>query len=523
MDIQMSVILLIISIFLYLYWYLRKVYSFFEHLNIPYLEPNLLFGNMTDVFLLRKSLAEIYLEMYRKLEPHRYAGVFNSIKPTIIIRDPDLLKDVLIKDFAFFNDRGFDVMKDLEPLSNHLFLMKGDEWKNLRIKLTSTFTTGKMKMMFPLVNECATKLSQVIGQIPLNQSFDIKDLSSRYTTDVIASCAFGLMSNSLDNPNSEFRQTGKKLLEFRFASVLRSLKINLPKKLMKLLNLTIMDLKTQNYFGDIVYKTVEYRERNNVTRNDFLDLLIALKNNSTSKKYHENDSEDLQKFLDQVGDKGVKSDIQLTNELLAAQALLFFIAGFETSSTALGYVLMELSLNQSIQRKVRQEIIDVLSSNDNQISYDVLKKMTYTDMVISESLRKHPPLSLLIRKTCENYKIPKTEVIIPSGTSIIIPVYGLHLDEKYYDNPQEFRPERFTEEEISKRSSYTYLPFGAGPRVCIASRFGKMTVKVGLVNALRNFTYRLSPEMKFPLKFEKNFGLLTPCNSILLQRQKIDE
>ena len=67
-------------------------------------------------------------------------------------------------------------------------------------------------------------------------------------------------------------------------------------------------------------------------------------------------------------------------------------------------------------------------------------------------------------------------MIIPANTSIIIPVYGIHTDEKYYDKPDEFRPERFTEEEKAKRSKYTYLPFGDGPRVCI----GQLTIHVSI-------------------------------------------
>ena len=84
------------------------------------------------------------------------------------------------------------------------------------MKLTTTFTTGKIKMMFPLVRACAEKLRQVIDHTPSEESFDIKDLAARYTTDVIGSCAFGLDTNSLDNPNSEFRMMGKKVLQFRY-------------------------------------------------------------------------------------------------------------------------------------------------------------------------------------------------------------------------------------------------------------------------------------------------------------------
>uniref|UniRef100_A0AAT9UUR2 Cytochrome P450 6PZ12 n=1 Tax=Maconellicoccus hirsutus TaxID=177089 RepID=A0AAT9UUR2_MACHI len=522
MDLCISFLLLILSLFLYLYWSFKKAHMFFENLNVPYLKPNLIFGNMTDVMLLRKSLAEVYRDIYNKLEPHRFGGVFTMKKPTFLIRDPELIRDILIKDFAFFSDRGITSDRTNEPMSYHLFNMKGDEWKNLRIKLTSTFTSGKMKMMFPLLTRCGEKLSQVIDKIPENESFDVKDLFARYTTDAIGTCAFGLETNSLDNPNSEFRIMGKKIFEFRYKSLIRTLWTNIPSSLVKLLNLTIVDTKIEKFFMNIVDTTVKYREQNNITRSDFLDLLIALKNNTILQKFHDGaEQDDLQKFLHQIGDKFVKSDVEMTNDLLAAQAFLFFAAGFETSSTTLGYALLELCLNPTIQDEVRREIHQVLTSNDNQLTYDAVKKMKYTDMVIAETLRKYPPAAMLFRRCCENYKIPQTKVIIPANTSVIVSIYGIHMDEKYYTNSEQFRPERFTEQEIAKRPNYTYLPFGEGPRVCIAERFAKMKVKIGLIYALKDFSYQVSPEMKFPLEFEKNFGLLTPRDSIRLLRQKV--
>lgn len=83
------------------------------------------------------------------------------------------------------------------------------------MKMTSSFGAGKMKMMFPLVQTCAEKLRDVIDSTPDHESFDFKDLTARYTIDVIGSCAFGLDTNSLHNPNSEFRMISKKIFSFR--------------------------------------------------------------------------------------------------------------------------------------------------------------------------------------------------------------------------------------------------------------------------------------------------------------------
>jgi len=85
----------------------------------------------------------------------------------------------------------------------------------------------------------------------------------------------------------------------------------------------------------------------------------------------------------------------------------------------------------------------------------------------SETLRKYPPIPMLIRKCSKPYKIPGTDTVLEKGTSVTIPVAALHHDPKYYPEPERFDPERFSEEEKQKRHHYVYLPFGEGPRICI--------------------------------------------------------
>lgn len=92
----------------------------------------------------------------------------------------------------------------------------GDEWRNLRIKLTSTFSSGKMKFMFPTLLKCSEGIKTALEKVCSDsEGFEVKDLCSRYTTDVIGNCAFGMETHSLENPDSEFRKMGKRVLSFR--------------------------------------------------------------------------------------------------------------------------------------------------------------------------------------------------------------------------------------------------------------------------------------------------------------------
>lgn len=192
----------------------------------------------------------------------------------------------------------------------------------------------------------------------------------------------------------------------------------------------------------------------------------------------------------------------MTIDLMAAQSFLFFGAGFETSSTALGFLMLELAINKVIQNKVRDEIKTAVENNNGEITYELLKNIPYVDMVIAgmykttiiklhfaqvhnfvtillpaeslmifspfpETLRKYPPAGILIRQCTINYKLPNTKIVIPEKMPVIIPLYGIHMDGKYYKKPNEFYPEHFTEEAKAERPHYTYLPFGEGPRACI--------------------------------------------------------
>lgn len=100
------------------------------------------------------------------------------------------------------------------------------------------------------------------------------------------------------------------------------------------------------------------------------------------------------------------------------------------------------------------------------------------------------------REVTEPYKLPGTDVILDEGIAIHIPVHGIHHDEKYYPNPEEFDPSRFSEENVRNKSfvEMPYLPFGDGPRKCIASRLGLMESKVGLAMLLKDFSYDLGDQ-----------------------------
>jgi len=196
------------------YVYFKVSFSYWKKRNVPYAKPTFPFGNFGDKLLLRATLGHVFENIYKELDGEKYGGTYALTKPGFIFRDPDIIKNILVKDFSSFHDRGLFVDEELEPLTGHLFRLPGKRWRNLRVKLSPTFTSGKMKMMFQTLVDCGLELGSIPDKSAINEEIiEIKDILARYSTDIISSCAFGIQCNCLKNPDAEFLQWGRKIFK----------------------------------------------------------------------------------------------------------------------------------------------------------------------------------------------------------------------------------------------------------------------------------------------------------------------
>ncbi|KAJ9581448.1 hypothetical protein L9F63_023380 [Diploptera punctata] len=482
------------------YLYYRNVFNFWKKKGVKYVEPVIPFGNSKELLMLRKSLAEFFKGFYDAFPNEPYMGIYEFNKPALLIRDPELIRQVLIKDFVHFQDRGVTYDEELEPLSAHLLFLTGSRWKNLRAKLTPTFTSGKIKMMYHLMEECAQQLKQSLDKPATNQQMmEMKEVMAKFTTDVIGTCAFGLQFNAIENEDSEFRKMGRRVFTSSFRDTLVRIIRTVCPSVLSLLKIKVMPQDIEDFFVGAVKETVEYREKNNYIRNDFMQLLIQLKNKG---RVHHDDVvvENLKNgsIYEEIHEKA--TDIDFSDKLLTAQAFIFFLAGFETSSTTLSFCLYELALNPDIQDKLRDSIKAVVNKHGGKVTYDSLNDMPYLDKVVKETLRKHPPASFLVRNVTKPYVVPGTSLKLEAGLKVLISVYGMHRDAKYFPDPERFNPENFSSEAKSARPHYSYLPFGEGPRICIGKRFGLLQTKLGLATLLLNYAFSVCEKTEIPLR-----------------------
>lgn len=492
---------LIVTLVTVLYFVQDISYKFWKNRGIPQIKPSFPFGNVQR----HRHFVYAFYDAYQKYKgKSKYVGLYSMLTPVLQVLDEDVIKQMLIKDFSSFSSRGFYYNEIDDPLSAHLLALDSEEWRVLRGQLTPTFSSGKMKLMCPIVTQIGQRLKGVMDDTIENGQLgiDMKDMIARFTTDVIGTCAFGLECDTLNNPDAIFREMGLECTQFRhsqFVFILLTAFPNLGRKL----HAKITKENVEKFFLKIVHETVEYRLKNKIVRNDFMDLLINLLNNEKS-----NSIQDSQKD-------------GLSMNQITAQCFLFFVAGFDTSSTNLTYAIFELAQNQTIQDKLRQHIRDILKKHNGELTYEALNEMTYLHQCIDEALRKWPPISAVRRKVTQAYKLPDTNVILPKDTLIMIPIYAMHRDARTFPNPEEFDPERFTEEEIAKRHPMAYLPFGHGPRNCIAARFGLMQTRIGLAYLIGNFRFKLNSKTNPCLSFKKEALLLVPDQELLFDVEKV--
>ncbi|XP_052750885.1 cytochrome P450 6B5-like [Galleria mellonella] len=469
-----------------LYLYTSRHYKYWEQRGIKHDKPLPFVGNNIQFYLMQKSVTQIAENVYWKYPNEKVVGFYRASMPELVIRDPDIIKRVLITDFGYFYPRGINHKTVVEPLMRNLFFADGDLWRLLRQRMTPAFTSGKLKAMFPLIVERAEKLqARLAKSAAAGRSLDARDLMARYTTDFIGACGFGLDADSLNEEDSAFRKLGAKIFKFTLRDIfVGMLKEMFPDTFKHLKYLA----RLEEEFIQFVREILKHRIANPSNRNDFIDLMLECQRKGTIK------GESIEK---------VKSDgtpeltsLELDDILIAAQVFVFFAAGFETSSSATSYTLHQLAYNPQVQKKVQEEIDRVLAKHDNKLSYDAIKEMEYLEWTFKEGMRMFPSLGFLIRKSARKYTFPEINLPIDEDIVVIIPVQALHNDPQYFENPDEFRPERFHPDNFKNIHKFVYLPFGDGPRSCIGERLGVMQSLAGLAAVLSRFTVEPAADTK---------------------------
>ena len=179
----------------------------------------------------------------------------------------------------------------------------------------------------------------------------------------------------------------------------------------------------------------------------------------------------------------------MSDELVLSESMQLLVAGHETSSNGLSWLLYLLSSRPDCLERVRQEFHSVLG--EAPLSHADVPKFEFTTQVIQEALRLYPPFWMIDREAVADDRAG--DIDIPRGSTVIVYVYGAHHAPRYWERPESFEPDRFIKTNEKLRTPFTYLPFGGGPRVCIGNQYAMLQILMILSDLLRKYDFQLTP------------------------------
>ncbi len=219
---------------------------------------------------------------------------------------------------------------------------------------------------------------------------------------------------------------------------------------------TIRFKRALAYLDQTVNRLIDERRASGVEGDDLLSLLLQT---------HDDEAED-------------PSERVMTDQQLRDETITLFAAGHETTAVSLAWTWYLLASHPEMQDRLHAELDAVLG--DRAPSVDDLPQLVFTDQVVTESMRLYPPVWATGRMAFEPFKLAGYQ--IPAGATLAAPQILLHRDARWFEDPLEFRPERWTPEFRKQLPRYAYFPFGGGPRVCIGDGFAWMEAKLVLAS-----------------------------------------
>ncbi|OUC39945.1 putative unspecific monooxygenase [Trichinella nativa] len=389
-----------------------------------------------------------------------------------------------------------------KPMSECLFNLRQQEWKDIRSTVVHTFSNRIMREM---ASSCLPKIMKFLDGLDSyaasGTAFDIyKYVKTVLTVDVIAQCAFALDLDLNESQNRQFLQNCRQLFDgydFNESWLIR-LSLIFPEMIWFLkpfVSFTKFSKAEQRIVNDL--REVLLRKKHLKCKQS-IDLLQLLINSNERMENNE------------------RKGTPLTDDAIVANAMVFLLAGYETSSTAMGFAAWLLAKHPEVQEKLRQEVN--MKFNDIQIGqeYDVIHDMPYMNAVMQETLRLYPPLVLLVVRTCIK-ECTINEIPFVPGVQVLFPTYSIHHDETIWPEPDRFLPERFIGSDCAHHPM-AWLPFGAGPRNCIGKRFAEMQFKITMAHLLKRYKLHLSEaESEDPIKLKCNGATIRPRNGVVIK------
>eukprot|EP00058_Branchiostoma_floridae_P007460 XP_002592948.1 hypothetical protein BRAFLDRAFT_65534 [Branchiostoma floridae] len=453
------------------YLYLTWPFYTFKRLGIPGPKPVVNFGNILSY---TEGSHVFDCKCYKQYG--KVFGFFEGRTPMLMVGDLELIKEITVKQFNNFSNRR-DLGSLLEAFAGGLFVIEDTDWKRVRSAISPTFSSSKLKQMSALVEKCADGLvSSLMEKQEKRVMFDMKELSSAFSMDVISSTAFGVEVDSFKHPDHPFATHAKAIFKINMLKGFFYVMLPPPfNHIFKLRGFSLFPKFATDFFKQTVHNVIKMRRGN--PDDDGLSVVVPCRMTKPSQC--------------------------LSMTEIVGNSLAFWLAGYDTTANTIALTAYNLAFNQEAQDKVREEIDRVVQAR-GKLDYEALNEMRFLEMCVNETLRIYPGAKRFDRVCKEDIEVKGLH--IPAGTIINIPAYAIHHDPEIWPEPEKFRPERFSKEQQESRDPYAFLPFGSGPRACVGMRLAMLEIKHALAKVLEKFRFVTCEKTEVPLRLENNNG-----------------
>ncbi|MHB8625165.1 MAG: cytochrome P450 [Aggregatilineales bacterium] len=415
--------------------------------------PNTLFGMINMIDLKRDNLG--FADRMA-----RYGDVsFAKIGPyaLYLLNHPDLIHQVLVEQWEKFNK--WHVQKQVigQVIGNGTFNIDGEYWKQQRKLVQPAFHAKRIAAYADVIVD---ETRRVIDSWQMGAEYNLSQQMYNVAMTIISRLMFGADVQGREEEISQALTTCLEIETQQMQALFR-----LPAWLPTPAHLRFQ--RAIKLFDGLMNHFISARRRSNVDTGDLLSMLLLAADEERG---------------------GHLSDKEVRDE-----ALTLFSAGHETSANTLSWTWVELAKHPEIEEKLVEEVRRVLG--DRVPTLQDLRNLPYTEMVIKESLRLHPPAWGFMREAMEDVTIGGWR--IPKGNLVFLCPHVTHRDPRFFEQPAEFTPERFAAGYEKRIPRYAYFPFGGGPHICTGQSLAMMEAPIILAMMVQRCKFTLTPGQDF--------------------------
>jgi cytochrome P450 len=415
-----------------------------------------------------KEFAQNAIGFTRKLKGINPQAVSSNIvfKDFLFIFDADITSQILKDQENFKKSFAYDYLAMI--LGNGLLTAEGEEWKGNRRKMQPVFSPKGIEGLFDSIH---TKVVEDLESLKDKKEFYCLDYMRNLAAKVVLYSLFSELQNATNLSDLIDNLVGYANYRMKTPFALPS---GFPTKRNRTFKANLRRL------DDFILNIIAQRKKE-VSKDDFLSYLMDIK------------TEDGQTYF---------SEKQLKDELVT-----LYIAGQETTASVLTFAIHELMKNPEILQKMKAEIDTV-----DALTYQNLGQLKYVEQVLNESMRMYPPGWGLSREVAKDVEVNGLKM--KKGCTLFLPIYHLHHDEKIWESPEKFIPERFED----KVNEHYYLPFGTGARICIGKYFSLIEMKIIFYYLFKNYQLELEEgfelQLKTPMTLSPKFDFKLNCQKV---------